>query len=129
MHVLRGEPARAVLLLDRVLADVRESRWTAFAPFPLSLRAESAIDEGDTDLARDLLDHAWVLATESGNQCWISAVAHAQAVLAERSAPRSDDWSRIGLAATPWYAWLRARMLDLSARLAGETPRGDGPRR
>ena len=43
VHVLRGEPARAVLLLDRVLADVRESRWTAFAPFPLSLRAESAI--------------------------------------------------------------------------------------
>ena len=121
VHLLRGDTAQAAVHLDLALADVREDRWTAFAPFPQALRAEAALAEGDTDLARDLLDQGWVLATEVADQCWISAVAHAQALLAEHERRDPTPWCRTGLGCAVWYVWLRARIVDLSARLAGET--------
>jgi len=61
-----------------------------------------------------------VLATETGDHCWIATVAHGQARLA---AARGDaagalGWCRTGLRPQPWYLWPRARLLDAGCELA-----------
>lgn len=119
VHVVRGDATQAALVLDSALADVYADRWTAFAPLPQALRAESALALGDVDAARELLDRAWVLASESGDQCWVTAVAHGQALLAAHDRRDPMGWCHTGLAAAPWYVWLRARLLDVAA---GVTP-------
>jgi tetratricopeptide (TPR) repeat protein len=120
VHVLRGEPALAVTVLDRALELIRSQRWTAFVPFPESYRAEAALALGDAATAEDLLDHAWVLATETQDHCWIVAVAHGYARLtaAAGDADRALWWCETGLAPHPWYLWPRARLLDTACEIA-----------
>jgi DNA-binding SARP family transcriptional activator len=117
IRLLRGEPAQAAHILDEALEIIRAERWTAFAPFPQSLRAEAAIALGDLTTAREELDYAWVQATESGDQCWIATVTYAQAMLAIQEGRDALAVCRTGLAAAPWYLWLRARLVDLAASL------------
>ncbi|GIH04046.1 hypothetical protein Rhe02_21130 [Rhizocola hellebori] len=124
LRLLRGEPAQAALVLDEALQDIRADRWTAFTPFPQAMRAEAAVALGDAQTAHELLDYAWVQTTESGDQCWVAAVAHAQAVLALHEGHDALAWCRTGLAAAPWYLWLRARLLDLTAGLTLGTQQG-----
>lgn len=114
IHVLRDEPSLAATVLDPALETVRSRRWTAFQPWPETFRAEAALAVGDLDTAADLLEHAWVLATETRDHCWITAVAHAQARLAEARDPGGAalGWCQTGLRPRPWYLWLRARLLD-----------------
>ncbi|MGY1915180.1 BTAD domain-containing putative transcriptional regulator [Blastococcus sp. SYSU DS0973] len=120
LHVLRGEPARATAPLDAALEIVDDQGWTAFQPWPQAFRAEAAIETGDLSTARELLEHAWVLATESGDHCWMATVAHGQASLAIAAGQPSSaqDWVERGLAPLPWYLWPRARLLDRACSLA-----------
>jgi hypothetical protein len=124
LRLLRGEAAQAALVLDEALQHIHADRWTAFTPFPQALRAEVAVALGDAPTARHLLDYAWVQTMESGDQCWVAAVTHAQAVVALHEGRDALAWCRTGLAAAPWYLWLRARLLDLTARLAVGTREG-----
>jgi DNA-binding SARP family transcriptional activator len=122
LHVVRDEPALAVTVLDRALSLIRSQRWTAFAPFPESYRAEAAIALGDVDTAKDLLDHAWILATESQDHCWFVVAAHG---LARLSAATGDPagalrWCETGLRPQAWYLWPRARLLDAGCEVAAE---------
>lgn len=119
-HVLRGEHRAAAVVLDRALATVGQQGWTAFRPWPAAFRAEAAIGDGDLGTARDLLDSAWVLATESDDHCWMATVAHASArlALAEGDADRAQHWCDQGLTPTPWYLWPHARLLDVACGLA-----------
>ncbi|MEV6817085.1 hypothetical protein, partial [Micromonospora sp. NPDC051296] len=124
IHLLRDENAQAAHVLDESLKIIRAERWTAFAPFPQSLRAEAAVALGDPSTARELLDYAWVQAIESGDQCWIAAVTHGQAVLALYEGRDALPPCRTGLAAEPWYVWIRARLIDLAASLTTGSAEG-----
>jgi DNA-binding SARP family transcriptional activator len=120
VHVLRGEPALAVTVLDRALELIRSQRWTAFVPWPETFRAEAALALGDVATAADLLDHAWVLATETQDHCWIVVVAHgfARLTAAAGDADRALWWCETGLEPHPWYLWPRARLLDAGCEIA-----------
>ena len=119
VHLLRGEPSLAIEALDSALDDARAERWTAFLPWPEALRAEAALDVGDVDDARDLLEHAWILASESGDRCWIATVAHglARLVAARDDARAAVDWCHTGLEPRPGYSWLTARLLDVGCEI------------
>jgi hypothetical protein len=120
IHVLRGDSARAVPVLDDALEQVGRQGWTAFQPWPEAFRAEAAIGLADLDTARDLLDHAWVLATESDDHCWMATVAHGQAELAsvDGNRGRAQRWCDQGLTPVPWYLWPYARLLDVACTIA-----------
>lgn len=120
LHVLRGEHALAVPVLDAALTLVDRLGWTAFSPWPEAFRAEAATALGQVGTARDLLDHAWVLAAEGGDHCWMATVAHGQAGLAaaEGDAAGAQRWCEEGLAPAPWYLWPYARLLDASCAVA-----------
>ncbi|MFC7245527.1 hypothetical protein ACFQO7_23880 [Catellatospora aurea] len=124
VRLLRGEYAQAAHVLDEALGHIRAERWTAFTPFPQALRAEAAVGLGDAATARELLDYAWVQTVESGDQCWVAVVSHAQATLALHDGRDALAWCRTGLAAAPWYLWPRARLIDLTARLTLGTREG-----
>jgi DNA-binding SARP family transcriptional activator len=120
VHVLRGEPALAITVLDRALELIRSQRWTAIAPWPEAFRAEAALAIGDASTAEELLDHAWILATETRDHCWIVAVAHgfARLTAAAGDPQRALRWCRTGLEPRPWYLWPRARLLDAGCEIA-----------
>ena len=130
LHVLRGQHARAVPALDAALALVDRHGWTAFQPWPEAFRAEAAIGLGQVATARDLLGHAWVLAAEGADHCWMAAVARGQAELAaaEGDLARARRWCDEGLAPAPWYLWPYARLLDIACTVAppGASALGSG---
>jgi DNA-binding SARP family transcriptional activator len=123
LHVLRGEHAKGAAVLDEALAQVTWQDWTAIQPWPEAFRAEAAIGMEDLGTARVLLDHAWVLATESDDHCWQATVAHGQATLAlaDEDPARARQWCDRGLAPTPWYLWPYARLLDVACSLTLDT--------
>jgi DNA-binding SARP family transcriptional activator len=120
LHVLRDEPALAIAVLDRALELVRGQRWTAFLPWPETFRAEAALAIGDSATAGDLLDHAWILASETQDHCWLVAAAHGLARLAaaEGDHERALRWCETGLRPRAWYLWPRARLLDAGCEMA-----------
>lgn len=120
VHLLRGEPAEAALVLEQALVTLHDTRWTAFLPWAESFRAEAAIDCGMPDAAGELLEHAWVLATESGDHCWLATVTRG---LARLTAARGDAsgavrWVEKGLRRPPWYLWVCANLLDAGCDVA-----------
>ena len=116
--LLQGDAAQAAETLDRALVMVKTERWTSVQALPEALRAEAAIMLGDTDLARSLLDHAWILATEVNDQCWIATVSLGQATLVRQNNAEAMQWCLRGLSAAPWYKFFRARLLELAAQIA-----------
>jgi DNA-binding SARP family transcriptional activator len=120
VEVLRGGFSAAADVLDRSLGIVAQQGWTAFRPWPEAFRAEAAIGLGDLATARDLLDSAWVLATESDDHCWMATVAHGSAALAlaEGDPRAARRWCDQGLAPAPWYLWPHVRLLEVACGLA-----------
>jgi DNA-binding SARP family transcriptional activator len=119
IHTLRCEHDLAVAALDTASAQVDRLGWTAFQPWPEAFRAEAAIGVGDLALARELLDHAWVLATESNDHCWIAVVARGQArlALADGRSARALSWCETGLRPAPWYLWPYAGLLEVACSI------------
>jgi len=120
VHVLRGDPAAAVPVLDRALEVLQETRWLAFLPWAQAWRAEAALDGGDVETASGLLERAWVLATETGDHCWMATVARGQArcAMARGETSRGIEWVRTGLRPSPWYVWPVAHLLDAGCAVA-----------
>ena len=67
--MLRGERAPAAVALDRSLA-LAQQGWTAFVPWPQSLRAEVELDSGDLSAAAERFEHAFALGCQLGDPCW-----------------------------------------------------------
>ena len=44
--------------------------WTAFVPWPQSLRAEVELDSGDLSAAAERFEHAFALGCQLGDPCW-----------------------------------------------------------
>lgn len=122
VHVLRGDTEAAVVVLDRALEVLDETRWLAFLPWGQTWRAEAALGDGDVDTASGLLDRAWVLATETGDHCWMATVARGQARCAgaRGDTARAVEWVRTGLRPSPWYVWPVAHLLDAGCAVAAD---------
>ena len=67
--LLCGDLPAATEVLDRSVAAANKS-WTAFVPWPQSLRAEIDLLEGNVDAAADRFEHAFALGCQFGDPCW-----------------------------------------------------------
>lgn len=70
LHLLRRELDQAGEALDRSLELAGRRGWTAFVPWPESMRAAVDMERGDLEVAADRLDHAFALSCHVGDPCW-----------------------------------------------------------
>jgi tetratricopeptide (TPR) repeat protein len=124
IHLLRDGFAAAITALDRSLQLVSSERWTAFRPWPESLRAEVSLRTGGPSRALERVEGAFRLACRLGDPCWeataakVIGLAHA----AGGDARAAREWlaqarSRATRVADP-YEWVHGSVLDASASLA-----------
>ncbi len=127
IHLLRGDTALALSVIDESLALVAAERWTSFRPFPESLRAELSLMTGRPDQAAERLDRAFRLACRLGDPCWEGMNARLMGLLAAHNGDtdRARELLADALARTTRvsdaYQWVHARVLDAAAGLAVET--------
>ena len=127
VHLLRDELTLALPVLDESLTLVAAERWTAFRPWPETLRAEASLRAGRADLAAERLDHAFRLACQLGDPCWEAMGARLAGLLAVAAGDSARGRERLADAAarvtrvSDAYAWVHAYVLDSSAKLAVET--------
>jgi hypothetical protein len=127
VHVLRGDLPLAVAALDRSLALVSEERWTAFRPWPESLRAEALLLADRTDEATATMDHTFRLACRLGDPCWEAMSVRLAGLIALRNGHADTARDRFTDAAarvtrvSDAYAWVHGLVLDDAAALAVET--------
>jgi DNA-binding SARP family transcriptional activator len=67
--LLHGDLAAATEALDRSVM-LSQQGWTAFVPWPQSLRAEVDLMRGDVAAAADRFEHAFALGCQLGDPCW-----------------------------------------------------------
>jgi tetratricopeptide (TPR) repeat protein len=121
IHLLRGGLSAAATALDRSLELVTSERWTAFRPWPESLRAEVSLRTGRPDRALHRLDHAFRLACRLADPCWEAAAARVigLAKAAEGDGRSAHKWlwqarSRATRVSDP-YEWVHGNVLDAMA--------------
>lgn len=67
--LLHGDFEAATETLDRSVM-LAQHGWTAFLPWPQSLRAEVDLMRGDTKAAAERLENAFALGCQLGDPCW-----------------------------------------------------------
>ena len=67
--LLCGDIDGAISALD-TSADLSQRLWTAFLPWPQSLRAEAELLRGRVDTATELFEQAFALGCQLGDPCW-----------------------------------------------------------
>jgi DNA-binding SARP family transcriptional activator len=67
--LLHGDLDAAGNTLDRSV-DLAQQGWTAFVPWPQSLRAEVDLMRGDVNAAASRFEHAFALGCQIGDPCW-----------------------------------------------------------
>ena len=67
--LLHGDLDAAENVLDRSV-DLAQHGWTAFLPWPQSLRAEADLMRGDVNAAASRFEHAFALGCQIGDPCW-----------------------------------------------------------
>jgi DNA-binding SARP family transcriptional activator len=124
IHLLRDDLPAAISALDRSLELVGRERWTAFRPWPESLRAEVSLRTGRPERALEQVQGAFRLACRLGDPCWEAAAARVTGLAhaAEGDARGAREWlaqarSRATRVADP-YEWVHGHVLDASASLA-----------
>lgn len=133
VHLLRGETALALAPLDESLGLVADERWTAFQPWPEVLRAEASLLTGRPDRAAEQLDHAFRLACRLGDPCWEAMGARLFGLLAAEAGEEAEARARLADGLTratrvsDAYQWVRALVLDSSARVAVDFGADDAP--
>jgi DNA-binding SARP family transcriptional activator len=131
VHVLRGDSALALTALDRSLAVVTEERWTAFRPWPESLRGEALLLAERTDEAAAALDHTFRLACRLGDPCWEAMSVRLAGLIALRgghAGTARDCFAEATARVTrvsDAYAWVHGLVLDNAAALAVATEAPD----
>jgi DNA-binding SARP family transcriptional activator len=126
IHLLRGDLALAITALERSLELVAGERWTAFRPWPESLRAEVSLRTGTPERALDRVEGAFRLACRLGDPCWEATAARVIGLLraAEGDVKSAREWlrqarSRATRVSDP-YEWVHGQVLDTLASLALE---------
>jgi DNA-binding SARP family transcriptional activator len=67
--LLQGDLRQAEQVLDHSI-ELAQQLWTAFLPWPQSLRAEVDMRHGKVDSAAERFDHAFALGCQLGDPCW-----------------------------------------------------------
>jgi DNA-binding SARP family transcriptional activator len=67
--LLHGDLQAATAALDRSVT-LAQQVWTAFVPWPQSLRAEVDLMRGDVGAAAERFEHAFALGCQLGDPCW-----------------------------------------------------------
>lgn len=67
--LLQGDLVHAASALDQSIGLARQ-QWTAFLPWPQSLRAEVHMLSGDVDDAAERFEHAFALGCQLADPCW-----------------------------------------------------------
>lgn len=67
--LFHGDLDAAENVLDRSV-DLAQHGWTAFLPWPQSLRAEADLMRGDVNAAASRFEHAFALGCQIGDPCW-----------------------------------------------------------
>jgi DNA-binding SARP family transcriptional activator len=124
VHLLRDDLGKAATAIARSLRLVDRERWTAFRPWPESLRAEVSLRTGEPARALERGESAFRLACRLGDPCWEASAARVigLAHAAEGDARRAREWlaqarSRATRVADP-YEWVYGHVLDAGASLA-----------
>lgn len=71
-HLLGEDLASARACLEESLEVSRRLTWTAFHSYPESLLADVALRDGHLGRSQDLAEHAYVLAEQVHDPCWLS---------------------------------------------------------
>jgi DNA-binding SARP family transcriptional activator len=131
LHLLRGDHELATAALDRSLELVAAERWTAFRPWPESLRAEVSLRTAGPGQALERVEGAFRLACRLGDPCWEGAAARVigLAHAACGDAREAREWlqqahSRATRVADP-YEWVHGHVLDASASIAIDAGNAD----
>jgi DNA-binding SARP family transcriptional activator len=131
IHLLRDDLDDAATALDRSLELVGRERWTAFRPWPESLRAEVSWRTGSAARARERIEGAFRLACRLGDPCWEATAARIIGLVhaAEGDTRAALEWLaqarlRATRAADP-YEWIHGHVLDASASVAIDTKAAD----
>jgi DNA-binding SARP family transcriptional activator len=133
IHLLRGDNASAATSLDRSLKLVASERWTAFRPWPESLRAELSLRTGTPNRALDRVEDAFRLACRLGDPCWEATAARviglARAAAGDPNG--ASEWLRQARACATRvsdpYEWVHAHVLDTLALFAIDGDHADAP--
>jgi DNA-binding SARP family transcriptional activator len=122
-RLLTGQLATARPALERALEISEEEKWIAFEPMPESLLAHVELAEGQPDLARAALEHAFAVACQVGDPCW-EALACRGLGLVEAGADQraraiawlDDARTRCTRVANP-YQWAHGWILDAACEV------------
>jgi DNA-binding SARP family transcriptional activator len=124
VHLLRDDFAAATTALDRSLQLVGRERWTAFRPWPESLRAEVSLRTAGPGRVLERVEGVFRLACRLGDPCWEATAARVIGLVhaAGSDARAAREWfararSRATRVADP-YEWVHGHVLDASASLA-----------
>ncbi len=117
----------ARLAIDATLDITRDERWTAFAPWPESVRADIDLEEQAVDTAKERFGHAFALACQIGDPCWEGMAARGLALTEAKSGNLEQARTWIDdayLRCTRWpdaHQWVRASILDVTCGVAIDT--------
>jgi DNA-binding SARP family transcriptional activator len=122
--LLCGEFETATDVLDRSVALAQSGGWTAFLPWPQSLRAEVELQRGDVAAATERFEHAFALGCQLGDPCWegIAGRGLGRIAIANGDAQRAveillDSIARC-MRLPDAYLWGKAYALDVLCGLA-----------
>ncbi|MBJ7521001.1 MAG: tetratricopeptide repeat protein [Solirubrobacteraceae bacterium] len=127
IHLLRGDDADAITMLDRSLEITEAERWLAFLPWPEALRAEADLRQGETARAADRLHRAFALACDLQDPCWEGMAARGLSLLDRAEGEPGRSWideARVRCGRlTDRYVWVQGHVLD--AAISVELDAGD----
>ena len=121
--LLNGDLPQATLILDASIA-LAQQLWTAFLPWPQSLRAEVDMVNGKMDVAEERFEHAFALGCQLGDPCWEGIAGRGLGCIAQS---RGDTTNAIeilldaiarGTRLPDGYLWAKAYALEALCGLA-----------
>jgi hypothetical protein len=110
-------------MLEQSIA-IAQQLWTAFLPWPQSLRAEVDLRNGEVDSAADRFEHAFALGCQLGDPCWEGIAGRGRGCIATL---RGDTAGAIDIfldaiarstRLPDGYLWAKAFALDALCALA-----------
>lgn len=121
--LLQGHLQDAAPVLDRSI-HLAQQLWTAFLPWPQSLRAEVDMLRGDVDAAAERFEHAFALGCQLGDPCWEGIAGRGLGCVAMSRGDASQaleillDAVARSARLPDGYLWAKAYALESVCRLA-----------
>jgi DNA-binding SARP family transcriptional activator len=131
IYLETGRQIEARGAINGSLAITQDERWTAFSPWPESIRADIDLVDDEVDTARDRYAHAYALACQLGDPCWEGVSARGLGLVEARAGATTPAMTWLDDAYTRcmrWpdaYQWVRATILDTTCdvSIAADDPR------